>query len=101
VPGGNCHRVSSPRLASDRATLRPVQHAHTRQAIGEEINPAIGTVEPIDANRCILEAGADDLWTMAVYIDTLGHDFTVSESPELVEHLKTLSERYARAANPA
>jgi predicted DNA-binding transcriptional regulator YafY len=58
-------------------------------------------VKTIDGRTFILEAGADDLWTMAVYIDTLGHDFTVSEPPKLVEHLKTLSERYARAANPA
>lgn len=36
-------------------------------------------------------------WIMAVYIGTLGYDFTVSEPSAVVEHFRTLSERYARA----
>jgi predicted DNA-binding transcriptional regulator YafY len=62
-----------------------------------QINPAVGIVEPIDDLTCVLEAGADDLWTIAVYIGLLGYDFTVSEPPELLELLKMISERYARA----
>jgi predicted DNA-binding transcriptional regulator YafY len=70
------------------------------EAVLREINPAVGVVEPIDDHTCILEAGADDLWVMAVYIGTLPFDFTVSEPPELVAHLRVLSERYARATAP-
>jgi predicted DNA-binding transcriptional regulator YafY len=62
-----------------------------------QINPAVGIVEPIDDHTCVLESGADDLWTIAVYIGLLGYDFTVSEPPELVELLQAISERYARA----
>lgn len=63
----------------------------------EQINPSVGMVEPIDAHTCVLETGADELWTMAVYIGILGFDFTVDGPPELVEYLGTLAERYARA----
>lgn len=66
-------------------------------AVLAEINPAVGTVEPIDDHTCVLEAGADDLWTMAVWIGTLGYDFSVADPPELVAHFRMLSERYARA----
>ncbi len=43
------------------------------------------------------KAGRRGRGAMAVYIGTLGYDFTVNEPPKLVEHLRTLSERYARA----
>ncbi len=65
----------------------------------EKINPAVGVVEPIDESTCVLESGADDLWTMAVYIGALGYDFTVEEPPELIEHLRMLSDRYRRAVS--
>jgi hypothetical protein len=71
------------------------------EAVLEQINPSVGIVEPFDERTCILEAGADDLWIMAVYIGTLGYDFTVSEPPGLVEHFRTLAGRYARAADSA
>jgi len=67
------------------------------EAVLEQINPAVGIVEPIDERTCVLETGADDLWTMAVYIGLLGYDFTVDGPPELIAYLRTLSERYARA----
>lgn len=67
------------------------------EAVLVQINPAVGIVEPIDENTCILEAGADDLWTMAVYIGLLGFDFTVDDPPELVEYLRVLSRRYKQA----
>lgn len=63
----------------------------------EQINPAVGTVTPVDESTCILESGTDDLWTAAVYIGTLGYDFRVEEPPELIEHIRMLSERYERA----
>lgn len=61
------------------------------------INAAVGMVEPIDEGRCVLVTGADSLETVAVYIGMLGLDFVVSEPPALVEHLRTVGERYLRA----
>ncbi len=65
----------------------------------ERINPAVGVVEPVDATSSILVTGADSLATVAVWIGMLGLDFRVLDPPGLVEHLKTLAERYGRAVD--
>jgi predicted DNA-binding transcriptional regulator YafY len=61
------------------------------------INPAVGTVEPIDDSLCILRSGADDLSTIAVNIGTLGYEFRVLDPPELTTYLRDIAERYLRA----
>jgi predicted DNA-binding transcriptional regulator YafY len=63
----------------------------------ERINPAVGTVEPIDEETCILRTGDDDLDTVAVYTGLLGYEFRVVSPPELVERLRLTAERYTRA----
>ncbi len=61
------------------------------------INPTVGVVETVDENRCVLVTGGDSLEIVAVWIGMLGLDFHVAEPPELVEHVRALAERYARA----
>lgn len=61
------------------------------------INPAVGTVEPLGDDRCVLVTGGDSHEVVAVWIGMLGLDFTVQEPAELVGHLRVLAERYARA----
>ena len=63
------------------------------------INPSVGLVETVDEHTSMLITGADDLWTMAVYIGTLGLDFTVLEPPDLKDHLRAIAERYMRASD--
>jgi predicted DNA-binding transcriptional regulator YafY len=70
-------------------------------AVLSRINPAVGVVEALDNHTCVLVTGADTVETVAVYIGMLGLDFTVTEPPELVAHLTTLAERYARAVRSA
>jgi predicted DNA-binding transcriptional regulator YafY len=65
------------------------------------INPAVGVVEAVDDHTCVLVTGADTVETVAVYIGMLGLDFAVTEPPELLAHLTTLAERYARAVPTA
>ncbi|WP_436770812.1 helix-turn-helix transcriptional regulator [Yinghuangia sp. YIM S09857] len=57
-----------------------------------------GSVEPLDDETCVFSTGADNPETLAVWLGMLGADFTVEDAPELVDHLRSLSERYARAA---
>jgi len=71
-------------------------HAPAGQ-ISERINPAVGTLEPLDEHTCILDTGADTIETLAVYLGLLGADFTVTEPPELVEYVRVLSRRYQSA----
>lgn len=62
------------------------------------INAAVGVVEPIDDETCVLVTGGDSVEVIAVYIGMLGLDFHVDGPPALVEHLRVLGARYARAA---
>ncbi|HEX6340964.1 helix-turn-helix transcriptional regulator [Umezawaea sp.] len=63
------------------------------------INPAVGVVEAVDGSTSVLVTGADSLELIAVYTGMLGLDFHVTEPPELVEHLRVLGGRYARAVD--
>ncbi|MEV8635434.1 YafY family protein [Streptosporangium sp. NPDC051023] len=65
--------------------------------VADRISPAVGTVEPVDENTCVLRTGADTVETLAVYLGLLGEDFTVDGPPELLAHLRLLAGRYARA----
>lgn len=58
------------------------------------IHAAVGVVETIDSEHCVLVTGADTLETVAVWIGMLGLDFHVTEPPELVGHLRVLGHRY-------
>ncbi|KAA1421109.1 WYL domain-containing protein [Nocardioides humilatus] len=62
------------------------------------INPAVGTVEPVDEERCLLVTGGDSLEVVAVWIGMLGLDFTVISPPALAEHLQVIANRYTAAS---
>jgi predicted DNA-binding transcriptional regulator YafY len=61
------------------------------------INPTVGVVESIDDSTCVLVTGAESLEIIAVYIGMLGLDSRVTGPPALVDHLRTVGERYLRA----
>ncbi len=61
------------------------------------INPAVGVVEAVDDQTCVLVTGADSVEIIAVYIGMLGLDFSVNGPPELVAQLEVVGERYRRA----
>ncbi|MGH8826197.1 MAG: WYL domain-containing protein, partial [Jiangellaceae bacterium] len=69
-------------------------------ALAGRIPAAVGTVEAVDADSCLLDTGADTLETLAVHLGMLGADFEVSEPAEVVDHLRLLADRYARATPP-
>lgn len=61
------------------------------------IHAAVGIVEPLDENTCVLITGAESLEIVAVYIGMLGIDFQVTAPAALVEHLRVIGGRYLRA----
>ena len=73
---------------------RIVVHAPA-DTVAERIGRSVGTVEAIDDRTCVLEAGANSVEQMAVYLGMLDAEFSVTEPPELVEHLRRLAVRYA------
>lgn len=89
-------RVSA---AGWRYRARIVVHAPADE-VARRITPDVGVVEALDDGTCVLDTGADRLETIAVYISLLGVDFTVSEPPELVAHIRDLADRYRGATTP-
>jgi predicted DNA-binding transcriptional regulator YafY len=67
------------------------------ELVTERVNPAVGVVEALDGDSCVLITGADSVQTLAVYLGLLDLDFDVTEPPELVEYIRALTARYARA----
>jgi hypothetical protein len=63
--------------------------------------PTAIQIEPIDESTCRLFVGSSSAENLAAYLALLGVDFAVEESeahPELIAQLRSLSERFRRAA---
>jgi len=58
-------------------------------------------IEALDSNRCVVHTGAGSLETLAFHLAFMGFDFEVHEPKELVDHLRRLAERLARAMKRA
>lgn len=71
----------------------------TAEQVLARINPAVGTVEARPDGRSVLVTGGDSVETVAVWIGMLGFDFHVAGPAELVEHVRVLADRYARATS--
>jgi predicted DNA-binding transcriptional regulator YafY len=67
------------------------------EAVVQQITPTIGTIEAIDAQRCILRTGANSLDDLAAWVAVIGFDFQVHEPPELIDHLGVVIGRLRRA----
>ncbi|MEV6307528.1 YafY family protein [Streptomyces sp. NPDC051840] len=98
--GAAAHVAGSASAAAWRHRARVTVHAPA-EAVLERINPAVGTVETVDAGTCVLDTGADSLESLGVHLGMLGLDFTVTGPPELVVHLRELAARYARSTEGA
>jgi predicted DNA-binding transcriptional regulator YafY len=87
---------------SIRAAPSRYEAVLTLHAAAEEIESRVpaywGAIEPVDASTCLFRTGDDDLGWLALRIAMLGADFELHEPPELVEQLRALSLRLARAA---
>ena len=79
-----------------RHHARVILHAPAG-TVAARIPPAVGLLEAVDERTCVLDTGADTLDRLAVYLSMLGVDFEVSEPADLVEHIRTLADRYRRA----
>jgi predicted DNA-binding transcriptional regulator YafY len=77
------------------------QARFTVHAPAEEVSakfpPSIAYVEAIGRDRCRLEVGSNSLDEMILWMGQGGFDFVAHEPPELIDHLRTLSARLARA----
>ena len=83
--------------APNRFEARVTVHAPADEIAGRP-GSHWATIDPVDAHTCEFRTGDDDLGWLAMRIAMLGVDFEVHEPPELVEHMRALGDRLARAA---
>ena len=56
-------------------------------------------VESLGQDRCTFLPGSDHPHMLALYLGMLDADFEIVDSPELVDALSTLAERFQRAVD--
>jgi predicted DNA-binding transcriptional regulator YafY len=83
-----------------RYQARVLVHARP-EVVAEHMPPSVGMLEPAAGGGCLLTSGADSLDMLAFHTATMDLDFTVLEPPELIERVRVLAARLARAAGPA
>jgi predicted DNA-binding transcriptional regulator YafY len=86
--------ISSQR---DRYQASVILHAPV-EAVAAQVPHAVGTLEAIDDQSCLLRTGADWLGGLAVYVANIGVDFTVLDPPEFAAVVRDLGELFTRAA---
>ncbi len=99
LPGRDAAAYMAQRMAEapNRFEARLTLHA-AAETIARRVPSHLGTIRPIDEQRCEYRTGDDDLGWLALRIVMLGVDFTVHGPPELAEHLRALSARLQRGA---
>ena len=78
-----------------RYRARVIVHAPAAYVRGRLPIPV--DVEPLGEDRCAFEAGSDHPEMLALYLGMLDADFTIVDSPELLDALGKLARRYQRA----
>ena len=81
--------------ATWRYRARVIVHAPASHVRGRLPIPV--EVESLGEGQCAFEPGADDPQVLALYLGMLDADFTIVDSPELVNALHKLTGRYQRA----
>jgi len=79
-----------------RFRARIVVH-EAAETIAERIGRFVGTIEPIDDRTCIVDAGAESVEVLAVYLGMLGADFEIDGASDLAVHVGRLADRYRAA----
>src|SRR5215470_9451232 len=83
--------------AAWRYRARVIVHAPAAHVRGRLPIPV--EVESLGEDQCAFEPGSDDAEMLALYLGMLDADFTIVDSPELVNALHKLTGRYQRAIN--
>ena len=81
--------------ATWRYRARVIVHAPAVYVRGRLPIPA--AVESLPEDQCAFEPGSDHPEMLALYLGMLDVDFTIVDSPELVDALRKLTRRYQRA----
>jgi predicted DNA-binding transcriptional regulator YafY len=85
-------------VSATRGRYRARVRLHASKAeLESKVPPQFGTLTEVDEHCCLLEVGAGWMGGLAVYVATIGVDFTVLEPPEFADEVRKLAERFSRA----
>jgi predicted DNA-binding transcriptional regulator YafY len=85
--------------AAWRYRARVTVHAPA-ELVSDRIGRWVGTIEPVDATTCVVDAGADSVEVLAVYLGMIGADFTLDPADaELAAQVRRLGDRYQAAVS--
>lgn len=98
IPGGDVAAYVARSVSTDAYAFsaRVIVHA-PRARVADRVPPLAARIEALDAQRCVLEAGGNNLALLTLYIAQIGFDFEVIEPPELIDHVRAMAKRLARA----
>ncbi|MFE5477465.1 helix-turn-helix transcriptional regulator [Nocardia sp. NPDC056541] len=94
LPDGDAATYLSRRLSVASWPWRTVVTLHgSATEVADRVWPGMGVLEAVDDVSCLLHLGADSPAALAWMITALDIGFTVTDPPELVAALRTVSER--------
>jgi len=93
-------------VARNMQAQTPAYEAHVEfeaplQVMAERLPVGAGQLSPLGPDRCVAEIDTHDVQRFAGYLGSLDVDFVVLDPPELVEAVRSLATRFARAAERA
>ncbi|TLQ43744.1 helix-turn-helix transcriptional regulator [Streptomyces marianii] len=101
LPAEDAAAYVAQSITSSLAGYRALVTLHAPvEVVAERIRPRDGILTEVDDRTCRLRSAADSLEWLALTIGMFGIEFEVHEPPELIDYVKELSERLARAASP-
>lgn len=102
LPSGDAATFVAEAIRAPFSTHQAVVRLHAPLAVvADRLPPSAGVLEPESADSCLLRTATDSLEWLALFIGVLGVDFDVIQPAALLDSIRTIGERFARASEKA
>jgi predicted DNA-binding transcriptional regulator YafY len=102
IPGGDAAKFVSRAVSTEvyPVQARVIFHA-PREVVAARVPPSAAQIEAIDERSCSMRTGARGTRMLALHLASVGVEFEVLEPPELIEEVRGMARRLARAGRRA
>jgi predicted DNA-binding transcriptional regulator YafY len=98
LPAGDAAAYVADAIRAPFSQHQAVVQLHAPlEAVADRLPPSAGVLESVDDHTCLLRTAADSLEWLASFVGVLGVDFEIVEPAALVDYVRALGERFARA----
>lgn len=99
IPGGDAAKFVSRAVSTEvyPVQARVIFHA-PREVVAARVPPSAAQIDAIDEKSCLMRTGARGTRMLALHLASVGVEFEVLEPPELIEEVRGMARRMARAA---